>query len=171
MTGYSRLVAAYTLDVVAPLALPDGERAEAHGFGWHGLILPRPSGIPYQVSLVFSGSGARRADVAADPPAQVSIWSALVRRWGDPARRPTRTRTVTAQRPEEEPMYTATMQTISAEQGGQMREQAAAWRRAQQARSAVQARPARIPFAVIARLARNARSQAGQKQLHGPAAA
>ncbi len=65
-------------------------------------------------------------------------------------------------------MYPATMQTITAEQGREMREQAAAWRRAQQARSALRAQPARIPFALIAR---NARSLPGQKPLHGPAAA
>ena len=67
-------------------------------------------------------------------------------------------------------MYPVTMQTISAERGREMREQAAAWRRAQQARSAVQARPARIGFALIARLARNARSLPGQNPLQGPAA-
>ncbi len=65
-------------------------------------------------------------------------------------------------------MYPATMQTISAERGREMREQAAAWRRTREARSAAHARPARIPFAVIARLAR---SLPGQKRLHGPAAA
>lgn len=68
-------------------------------------------------------------------------------------------------------MYLATMQTISAERGGEMREQAAAWRRAREARSVVQARPARMPFALIAGLARNARSLAGQKPQQGPAAA
>lgn len=68
-------------------------------------------------------------------------------------------------------MYPVTMQTISAERGREMREQAAAWRRARQARSAAQARPARIPFALVACLARNARSLPGQKPLHGPAAA
>jgi len=62
-------------------------------------------------------------------------------------------------------------QMISAEQGRQLREQAAAWRRARQARSAVRARPARISFALIARLARDAQSLTGQKQLPGPAAA
>jgi hypothetical protein len=65
-------------------------------------------------------------------------------------------------------MYPATVQKISAEQGRQMREQAAAWRRAQQARSAARARPARISFALMARLARNTRSLT---RLHGPAAA
>ena len=68
-------------------------------------------------------------------------------------------------------MYPATMQTISAEQGREMREQAAAWRRAREARRAVRARSARIPFALIAWLARNARSLPGQKLLQGPAAA
>ncbi len=65
-------------------------------------------------------------------------------------------------------MNPAINQMISTEQGRQMREQAAAWRRARQARGAVRARPARISFALIAR---NARSLAGQKRLHGPAAA
>ena len=59
-------------------------------------------------------------------------------------------------------------QMISAEQGRQMREQAAAWRRTREARGAVRARPARLSFALIAR---NARSLAGQRRLHGPAAA
>ena len=67
-------------------------------------------------------------------------------------------------------MYPVTMQAISAGRGREMREQAAAWQRAREARSAMQARPARIPFALIARLARNARSLAWQKPLHGPAA-
>jgi hypothetical protein len=65
-------------------------------------------------------------------------------------------------------MYLVTMQTISAERGGQMRQQAAAWRRAREARSAARARPARSGFALIAR---NARSLAGHKRLQGPAAA
>jgi hypothetical protein len=68
-------------------------------------------------------------------------------------------------------MYPVTIQTISAQRDREMREQAAAWRRARQARGAVGARPARIRFALIARLARDARSLAGQKRLHGPAAA
>ena len=68
-------------------------------------------------------------------------------------------------------MYPAIMQTISAERGREMREQAAAWRRAREAGSAVRARPARIPFPRIARLARNARSLPGQKRLQDPAAA
>ena len=59
-------------------------------------------------------------------------------------------------------------QMVSAEQGRELREQAAAWRRAREARGAVQARPARIGFA---RLARNARFLAGQKRLPGRAAA
>jgi hypothetical protein len=59
-------------------------------------------------------------------------------------------------------------QMISAEQGRQMREQAAAWRRARQARGSVRARPASIRFALVAR---NARSRAAQERLHGPAAA
>ena len=65
-------------------------------------------------------------------------------------------------------MYPVTMQTISAERGREMQQQAAAWRRARESRSAARARPARIPFALIAR---NARSLAGQKRLQGPAAA
>lgn len=59
-------------------------------------------------------------------------------------------------------------QMISAERGRQMREQAAACSRARQARSAVRARPARISFALVAR---NARSLAGQRRLHGRAPA
>jgi hypothetical protein len=65
-------------------------------------------------------------------------------------------------------MYPATMQTIGAEQGREMRRQAAAWRRAREARGATHARPAMIGFALIARLAR---SLPGQKRLQGPAAA
>lgn len=68
-------------------------------------------------------------------------------------------------------MYPATMQKISAEQGRELREQAAAWTRAREARSAVRARPARIPFRLVVRFARNARSLARQDRLHGPAAA
>jgi hypothetical protein len=52
-------------------------------------------------------------------------------------------------------MYPATMQKIGAAQGREMREQAAAWRRARQARGAVRARPARIRFAFVARAARS----------------
>ena len=59
-------------------------------------------------------------------------------------------------------MYPATMQKISTVQGREMREQAAAWRRARQAR---------VRFALSKRLARNAGSLAGQQRLHGPAAA
>ena len=59
-------------------------------------------------------------------------------------------------------------QMISTEQSRQMREQAAAWRRARQARGAVRARPARLSFALVAR---NARSLAGQRRLYRPAAA
>ena len=68
-------------------------------------------------------------------------------------------------------MYPAIMQKIGAEQGREMQEQGAAWRRARRACGAMRARPARIRFALIARLARNARSVAGQQRLHGPAAA
>ena len=65
-------------------------------------------------------------------------------------------------------MYPVTMQTISAARGREMRQQAAAWRRAREARSATRARPARIGFVLIAR---NARSLAGHRRLQGPAAA
>ena len=68
-------------------------------------------------------------------------------------------------------MYPVTLPTISAVRDREMRERAAAWRRARQARGATHPRPARIPFAPLARLARNARSLAGHKRLHGPAAA
>jgi hypothetical protein len=71
---------------------------------------------------------------------------------------------VMARRPEES-MNPVIMQMLSAEQGRQMREQAAAWRRTREARAAVWARPARISFALIAR------PLAGQRRLHGPAAA
>ena len=67
-------------------------------------------------------------------------------------------------------MYPVTIQTISAQRDKEMRKQAAAWRRARQARGAVRARPARIGFALIVRLAPKARPLAGQKPLHGPAA-
>jgi hypothetical protein len=66
-------------------------------------------------------------------------------------------------------MYPVTIQTISAQRDRGMREQAAAWRRARQARGALRARPARIRFALIALLTRNARPLAGQEPLHGPA--
>ena len=69
--------------------------------------------------------------------------------------------------PEEKPMNPVMNQMISAEQGRQMREQAATWRRARQARGSVRARPASIRFALVARYAR---SLAAQKRLHGPAA-
>lgn len=62
-------------------------------------------------------------------------------------------------------MNPATVLTISAEQTKDMREQAAARRRAREARGAVRARSA-SPFALIAR---NVRSLTGQKQ--GQAAA
>lgn len=65
-------------------------------------------------------------------------------------------------------MYPATQQMISAARDREMREQAAAWRRARQARSAIRVRPARITFALFAR---NARSLAGQNRLHSQAAA
>ena len=48
-------------------------------------------------------------------------------------------------------MYPVTMQMISAERSREMREQAAAWRRARESRSVMPVRPARIPFALIAR--------------------
>jgi len=59
-------------------------------------------------------------------------------------------------------------QLISAERGRELQDQAAAWRRAEDACSAVRALPSRISFAVIAR---NARALAGQRRLHGPEAA
>jgi hypothetical protein len=63
-------------------------------------------------------------------------------------------------------MYHATMATISAEQNRDRREQAAARRRAQEARGPVRARSA-SPLALIVR---NARSLTGQKR-QGSAAA
>lgn len=63
-------------------------------------------------------------------------------------------------------MNPASMPTISAEQSKDMQEQAAAWRRAREARGPVPARSA-SPFALIAR---NARSLTGQNR-QGPAAA
>jgi hypothetical protein len=63
-------------------------------------------------------------------------------------------------------MYHATMATISAEQTKDIREQAAARRRAQEARGSVRARSAG-PLALIVR---NARSLTGQKR-QGSAAA
>ena len=65
-------------------------------------------------------------------------------------------------------MYPVTMQTITAVRDREMREQAAAWRRAREARRAKRARLARFPFALTAG---NARSLAGQGRLQGPAAA
>lgn len=65
-------------------------------------------------------------------------------------------------------MYPAITQMISTERGREMREQAAAWRRVREARSAVRARSARIGFALMVR---NAWSLAGQQRLHSPAAA
>jgi hypothetical protein len=67
-------------------------------------------------------------------------------------------------------MYPITLPTISAARDRQMRERAAAWRRARQARG-THARPAPILFPVIVRLARNARSLADHQRRHGPAAA
>jgi hypothetical protein len=64
-------------------------------------------------------------------------------------------------------MYPVTIQTISAERGREMRQQAAAWRRAREARNAARARPTLIPFALIAR---NARSLAGRQRLQRPRA-
>jgi hypothetical protein len=59
---------------------------------------------------------------------------------------------------------------ITAQRNGEMRDQAAAWRRAAEARGAARARPARIHFAATARLARTAQSVPGLKQLQRPAA-
>lgn len=64
-------------------------------------------------------------------------------------------------------MYPVTLQTISAERGREIRQQAAAWRRARQARSAARARPGWIRFMLIAR---KARSLAGRKRLQRAAA-
>lgn len=64
-------------------------------------------------------------------------------------------------------MYQATMARISSEQNRDMQEQAAASRRAREARGPGRAR-AVSPFALISR---NARSQARQKRQQGPAAA
>jgi hypothetical protein len=64
-------------------------------------------------------------------------------------------------------MNPASMPTISAEQSKDMREQAAAWRLAREARGPVPARSA-SRFALIAR---NARSLTRQKRQQGPAAA
>ena len=63
-------------------------------------------------------------------------------------------------------MNPASMPTISAEQSKDMREQAAAWRLAREARGPVRARSA----SPLARNARNARSLTGQKR-QGSAAA
>ena len=59
---------------------------------------------------------------------------------------------------------------ISAERNREMRDQAAAWRRAGEARSAARTRAARIHFAGIACLARTAQSVPGLKALQRPAA-
>jgi hypothetical protein len=58
---------------------------------------------------------------------------------------------------------------ISAERSREMRQQAADWRRAREARSTARVRPVRIPLA--ARLARVASSLPGRKQLQDPATA
>jgi hypothetical protein len=68
-------------------------------------------------------------------------------------------------------MHPATLQTIGAGRDREIRELAAARRRARQARGAVRSRPARTPVALLARLAWNARPLAGQQRRHGPAAA
>ena len=68
-------------------------------------------------------------------------------------------------------MYPATIQKISAEHDREMREQAATWRRTQQARNAMRGRPTRIRFGLLARLGPAVRPGAGHKRLHGPAAA
>jgi hypothetical protein len=50
---------------------------------------------------------------------------------------------------------------INAHRNTEMRDQAAAWRRAGEARGAARGRPARIHFAAIVRLARTAQSVPG----------
>ena len=62
-------------------------------------------------------------------------------------------------------MYPVTLQTVSAARDREMREQAAAWRRAREARGTAHARSSKFPFALIAW------SLAWHKPLHGPAAA
>jgi hypothetical protein len=47
------------------------------------MILPPSGGIPYQVSLVFSGCGLVVLMCRHLRLAQVSIWPVPVRRWGD----------------------------------------------------------------------------------------
>ncbi len=59
---------------------------------------------------------------------------------------------------------------INAERNREMRDQAAAWRRAGEARSAARTRPATIHLAAIACLARTAQSVPGLKALQRPAA-
>jgi len=65
-------------------------------------------------------------------------------------------------------MNPVTMQMISADQAREMRAQAAAWRRAREARGVGRARASRFPLALVAR---NARFLTGQKRLHDPLAA
>jgi hypothetical protein len=67
-------------------------------------------------------------------------------------------------------MHPEITRMINAQRSRELRDQAAAWRRAREARGAAQARPARIHFAAIARLARTARSVPGPKTLERPAA-
>jgi hypothetical protein len=59
---------------------------------------------------------------------------------------------------------------IGADRNREMRDQAAAWRRAGEARSAARRRPARIHFAAIACLVLTAQSVPGMKALQRPAA-
>jgi hypothetical protein len=58
---------------------------------------------------------------------------------------------------------------ITAQRNREMRDQAAAWRRAGEARGPARARPARIHLAAIARLARTAQSVPRLKPLQRPA--
>jgi len=65
-------------------------------------------------------------------------------------------------------MNPVTMQMISADQAREMRAQAAAWRRAREARGVGRARPGRFPVALVVR---NAPFLTGQKRLQNPLAA
>lgn len=62
-------------------------------------------------------------------------------------------------------------QMINSVRSREMREQAAAWRRAREARSTPRIRSVRIPFLAATRFAMSASSRPGQTQVHGPAAA
>jgi hypothetical protein len=68
-------------------------------------------------------------------------------------------------------MHPEISQMVNAARSRDMRQQAAAWRRAREARSTPRARSVSLPLAVVAHLARTAASLLGQKQMNGPAAA